>query len=802
MKKKILLFLFSVLTFPLLAQTVKISGTVFDSENKPIELAAVQVKNTLNGTITDFNGKYILNVTPGDSVTLLFSCLGYNKAERIIPQLTSKVTLNVRMREWTTQLSEITVTASKKQTSTVQSLDAERVKLLPDPAGGTIESLIVTFAGVTSKNELSSQYSVRGGNYDENIVYVNGIEVYRPLLIRSGEQEGLSFINPNMTGKVGFSAGGFDAKYGDRMSSVLDIEYKKPETFEASVSASLLGGSAYVGGAGKNYTHVSGLRYKSVRPLLGTLDTKGEYEPTFIDFQTYLTYNFSPVWEVGFLGNFSRNSYKFTPITRSTSFGTLAQAQNFKVYFDGWEKDLFNTLFGAFTLKRKINNYSHIGVQASVFNSKEHETYDINGEYWLNEINIDKESGRPQAGDLLGIGTYHDHARNKLDATVATLALFGNHSFDTHKIQWGISANLEKISDKISEWEMRDSAGYSLPHDGKTVNVFSNLYASHNLHTHRFSGYVQDMYKFRIPQGMFTITAGLRGSYWTFNNEFIASPRASLAFVPNQGADIALRFATGMYYQSPFYKEFRKTVTESGNSFVELNKEIKSQKSIHFVLGGDYYFRTMDRPFKFTAEAYYKILSNLIPYTVDNVKIRYYGENLSSGKAMGLDMKFFGEFVPGTDSWLSFSLMKAEQTLNGVNVPLPSDQRYNISLYFQDYFPGYKRVKLNLKGLMSQGLPVSAPHQGYDKGYFRSPDYRRVDMGISWQALHKESNLRYGNRFWGTFKNIWIGVDLFNLFDINNINAYYWISDVYNQQYAVPNYLTGRQLNFRILAEF
>lgn len=802
MKQFLISIAFLLISFATIAQTVRVSGVVSDLDGKPIELATVQVKNTLTGTMTDLQGKYSLNVVPEDSLTIVFSCLGYHKTQRILPKLTADVALNVVMRESAMELEEFTVIATRRETSRTETLDVDRIKLLPDPSGGSIESLIVTFAGVSSTSELSSQYNVRGGNFDENIVYVNGIAIYRPLLIRSGEQEGLSFINPNLTSNVNFSAGGYDAKYGDKMSSVLDIQYKKPTEFEAAASASLLGANLYVGSSGKKYSQITGVRYKTNQSLLGTMQTKGEYNPKFLDVQTYLTYNFTPDWEASFLGNFSQNSYEFTPKTRETSFGTLANVQNFKVYFDGWEKDRFKTLFGAFTVKGKVSEKTTAGLQISSFNSDEVESYDITGEYWLNELNIDPTTGESSTGNLLGVGTYHEHARNRLNATVSSISLFANHKIKTHNIQWGAQANIEKISDRIIEWEMRDSAGYSLPYNGETVNVITNLYSSNKVNSTRYSAYLQDTYKFQVEKGLFTLTAGVRGSYWSFNKEFIVSPRASISYMLND-QNLMLRFASGLYYQSPFYKEFQRTVRdEQGNSFIELNNQIKSQKSIHFVLGGDYYFRVVDRPFKFTSEIYYKILSDLIPYTVDNVKIRYYGENLTNGFATGLDLKLFGEFVPGTDSWLSFSLMQAQQTLEGVKVPIPTDQRYNISLYFQDYFPGYERLKMNLVGIWSQGLPVSAPRIGYDKGYFRAPDYRRIDMGFSWQALHKESRLRSKSAFWDSFKNIWIGVDVFNLLNIYNVSSYYWVTNVHRQQYAVPNYLTLSQLNVRILAEW
>ena len=778
----------------------KISGVIVDPDGNPIELVGIQVSGTLNGTMSDAKGAYTLYVTPTDSLCILYSCLGYNKAERIIPQLTGDMRLNVRMTHSTQTLGEVTVSGFKKQTNTMTTLDVGRAKLLPDASGGSIESLIVTFAGVSSNNELSSQYSVRGGNYDENLIYVNGVEVYRPLLIRSGQQEGLSFINPDMTQEVNFSSGGFEAKYGDKMSSVLDITYKKPETFEGSVSGSLMGATAYVGTATKKFTQITGFRYKTGRSLLGTLDTRGEYYPNFLDVQTYMTYDIAPRWEMSFLGNIAINKYKFIPHNRETSFGTSTFSRSFTVYFDGQEKDKFDTYFGAFFLKHKINERSDIGLQISGFSSDEEETYDIHGEYFLEETMQDQT--QPSEGETIGVGAYHEHARNRLKSAVENIGIYGSVRPNKHDIQWGASVQFEKINDQIKEWEKRDSAGYSLPHTGENVEMIYSLQTRNQLSSIRASAYLQDTYKFRIKGGIFTLNAGVRASYWNFNKELLVSPRASLGFIPNGLSALTLRFATGLYYQAPFYKELLDT-TSVGNGFFKatLNDKIKSQQSIQFITGGDYVFKVGDRNFKFTAELYYKILNRINPYTVNNVKIRYYGENCASGYATGLDMKLFGEFVPGTDSWLSFSLMKTQQNIGGVKVPLPSDQRYAISLYFQDYFPGFKKIRLNLKGIVSDGLPVSAPREGFENGYFRTPAYKRVDIGVSYQLaagvdrIMDWSFLRY-------FKNVWFGIDCFNLLNINNVNSYIWISDVSNIQYAVPNYLTGRQFNFRLIIDF
>ena len=769
----LLFILFSISAFG--QGRAKISGYIRDADGNPLDLVNIRVKNTLNGTMSNEKGHYSLSVATGDSVTLIYSCLGYNKAERILPQVTKDMRLNVQMNYTSLELGEVVATAIRKQTTTLETLNADRVKLLPDPAGGSIESLVVTFAGVTSNNELSSQYSVRGGSYDENIVYVNGLEVFRPLLIRSGQQEGLSFINPDMTEAVNFSAGGFEARYGDKMSSVLDITYKKPKGFEGSASASLLGANAYVGSSSGKFTQVTGFRYKTGRSLLKTTDTDAEYDPNFIDLQTYMTYQLAPKWEINFLGNLAINNYKFIPHTRETSFGTATNAKKFKVFMSGQERDKFETLFGALTLKHNLNDNTELGLQASAFTSKEEEGYDIAGDYWLGDA-AEEGGGEIQK---LSIARYNEHARNRLHSNIMNVGHYGVARIKNNTLKWGATVQLEKINDKISEWEKRDSAGYSLPQGGGNVNVIANLFSDNKLESTRISGYLQDVFKFRTKQGLFTLVGGVRGSYWSYNREFIFSPRASIGFIPNFDQNLTFRLASGLYYQSPFYKELRTTVQdEHGNSIIQLNKNLKSQRSIHVIAGGDYTFRASGRNFKVSADMYYKKLDNLNPYTVDNVKIRYYGENCAQGHAMGLDVKFFGEFVPGTDSWISFSLMKAEQSIRGSEyVPMPNSQGYNVSLFFQDYFPGYKRVKLNLKGVLSGGLPVTAPRTGYEDGYFRTPTYKRVDLGFSYQ-LAGGTDAIMDRGFFRNLKNIWLGLDIFNLFDIKNTSSYYWITNI------------------------
>jgi hypothetical protein len=776
---------------------IRINGYVRDSDGNPIELAIVQVKNTLNGTTTNDKGFYSLSVAAGDSLSLIYSCLGYNKAERIIPVASHDMRLNVQMNALSFNLGEVAVTAQRRQLTSVETLQTGQIKFLPDPTGGSIESLIVTHTGVSSSNELSSQYSVRGGSYDENIVYVNGLEVFRPLLIRSGQQEGLSFVNPDMTEEVKFTAGGFEAKYGDKMSSVLDITYKKPQELEGSASISLLGASTYVGSSSGKLSQVTGLRYKTSRALLKTLDTDGDYDPVFIDIQTYMTFTISPKWEVNFLGNLASNTFTFKPQARKTSFGTTDSITNFKVDFAGQEKDRFQTQFGAITMKYRHNENREAAIQASVFNSMEAESYDIAGKYTY-EDQPDNGSFSP-----FSTGYYHEHARNRLHAIVTNIGHFASIRAGSNTIQWGANTQWERINDRISEWEKRDSLGYSIPHREDGVYVTSNLYSDNEVSGLRLSTYLQDAWKFRSRHGLFTILSGIRGSYWTYNREFIFSPRFSIGFIPNFDQNFTLRAAAGVYYQPPFYKELRQiNVDDDGNRHIKLNKKLKSQRSIHLIIGGDYVFKLMDRNYKFATELYYKKLDNLNPYTINNVKLYYYGENCATGYAAGADFKFFGEFVPGTDSWINLSLMKAEQNIRGnKHIPFPNNPGYSISLYFSDYFPSYKHLTLHLRGMLSGRLPITPPYQGYEQGYHHTTPYRRVDIGISYQLAGRKGTImeRY---FLRQFKSICLGLDIFNLFDMQNINSYLWITDYQSRSLAVPNYLTGRQLNLRLLAEF
>ena len=782
---------------------VKISGAVIDADNQPLELALVRIAGSTTGTTTNLEGRYELRVASSDSLVVVFSCLGYKTEEHLLTNPKGDVKINVQLQKKSIDLGEVVVTDYQKQHGTMQKIKASDMQLMPSATGG-IEAMLATFAGVNSSNELSSQYSVRGGNFDENIVYINGLEIYRPLLVRSGQQEGMSIINPDLVSSISFSSGGFSAEYGDKMSSVLDIQYKKPEAFELSLSGSFLGATASVGHSTDKFTQLHGVRYHTNSTLLSSLDTKGEYNPSYFDYQTYMTY--SPIEELEFavLGNISVNNYQFTPFERSTSFGTAYETKNFTVYFDGMERDVFETYFGSFSANYKPNKENEVSFQLSAFNSNEYVSYDISGQYWLDEL---ADSGNATTGDApakgdLGVGTYHEHARNRLNATVVSASLKGAHRIVGNDIRWGVTYNHERIDDYLREWEMRDSVGYTLPYVGDDIHMIYNIVSENKLASNRLSAYVQDTYRLRTEVGLFSFNAGVRVSYWDFNNECIASPRASVTFIPAKNSNFTFRLAGGIYYQAPFYKEFRDTVSVGGNNFVvRLNDKIKSQQSIQIVGGADYVFRAFDRPFKLSMEAYYKKLNDLIPYEANNVKLWYSGQNESEGYAAGLDMKLYGEFVPGVDSWLSFSLMRTEEIINGVKVPRPTDQRYSVSLYFQDYVPMLPMFKISLKAIISDGLTFGSPMKGRAYGYYRAPAYKRVDLGLTYILIG--GNEQWSKRgVWRNIKGATIGVDVFNLFDFANVNSYTWVTDVNSTQYAVPNYLTRRQLNLRVAIQF
>ena len=788
--KKTILFIYISMLFVVTAkaQSFVLQGRVTDEQMNPIELASVACPQQGKITMTSLKGEFSMNLHSADSVVIRFSMVGYKTKTRVLRNPRGKQTLQIVLYS-NNVLSDVVVTGTRQQTGQTQEIKKEDLKNMPSTTGNAVEELIQGQAGVSTHSELSSQYNVRGGSFDENSVYINNIEIYRPLLVRSGQQEGLSIINPDMVEKIGFSTGGFEAKYGDKMSSALDITYRFPKNFEASATASLLGASAYVGYGNKKFSISNGIRYKTTQYLLGTMDTKGEYRPSFIDYQAFLNYMPNDRWRISFLGNISDNHYNFYPEDRETSFGTMQDVKSFRVYFDGQEKDVFRTYFGSLDITRNFGKNTSLSLIASAFYTKEQETYDIQGQYWLTQT---------ETSENLGVGTYFQHARNYMKANVQSLKLLLKTKIKKHTIETALTLKNEHIKEYSVEYEMRDSSRYSIPHTGEDLYMIYSMRARNTLNANRIEAYAQDTYRFTSPgeHSLFTLNYGIRLSHWSFNGETIVSPRLSLGVIPAFNHNVTMRFATGIYYQAPFYKEIRDTTTIDGVTYATLNKKAKSQRSIHFIAGMDYRFTMSKRPYKFTVEAYYKALSDLVPYSINNVKVVYYGNNECSGHAAGLDMKLYGEFVPGYDSWISLSLMDTNMKLNGKNIPLPTDQRYAVSLYFTDFFPGTEKWKMFLKLAYADGLPFSAPHQELERNVYRAPAYKRADIGLNYRLINNEDKQK--RTF---FKNVWLGLECLNLFGINNVNSYYWITDVTNQQYAVPNYLTGRQINFRVSVE-
>ena len=803
MKQKLFIMTICLLaTLKMMAQEFTLQGRVTDDDNNPVELATVSVASQGKVAFTSLRGEFSMHLHSADSVAVKFSMIGYKTKVRILRRPRGKQTLQVILHADATMLGDVNVTGEKIQSDQTQEIKVKDIRMAPSANGNGVEGIIQQQAGVSTHSELSSQYNVRGGAFDENSVYINNVEVYRPFLVRSGQQEGLSVINPYMVDKIGFSTGGYGAKYGDKMSSALDITYKtlkakgKKPLVEGSLAASLLGTDAYIGIGTRKLSWLNSVRYKTTSYLLGSLETKGEYKPQYLDYQTYLSYQPNKRWKIDFIGYISDNHYNFEPSDRETSFGTMENVKSFRVYFDGHEKDRFLTYFGTLGITRNITQNTSLSLLGSAFYTKEQEKYDIQGQYWLDQT---------ETSENLGVGTYFEHARNYLTARVMSAKLMLRHKVQKHNVEAAVTLKREHIEENSIEYEMRDSAGYSVPHTGKDLYMIYSMKARNELNANRMETYIQDTYRFSggtadstgNGQTHYTLNYGVRMSHWNFNRETILSPRISLAIIPANHENTTLRLAAGLYYQAPFFKELRDTTTVNGVTVASLNEKIKSQRSIHFIAGYDYRFRMNNQRFKFSAEAYYKALANLVPYSVSNVKVVYYGQNECSGHAAGLDFKLYGEFVPGTDSWLSLSLMDTRMNLGGKSIPLPTDQRYAVNLFFTDYFPGSKKWRMSLKLAFADGLPFAAPHKELETNSFRATAYRRADIGMSYQLLN--NSRREKKTF---LKNVTLGVDCLNLFGIDNVNSYYWVTDVTSQQYAVPNYLTGRQLNARVLLEF
>ena len=793
---------------------VRIFGYVLDSDNRGIDLANVFVEGTTTGTTTNQNGYYDLLVEMGDTITMVYSMIGYETIRQQLYTSNQVLGVNVVLPTNEEMLSEITVRGIQRQTGTMERTDVGVARLMPDATGGGIENLLITFAGVRQNNEMSSQYNVRGGTYDENSVYVNGLEVYRPLLIRSGQQEGLSFANTDMVESLDFSAGGFDAMYGDKMSSVLDIRYKRPERLESRLNISLLGASAYIGWGDSLQSQMHGIRYKTSKYMLGALDTKGNYKPNFLDYQTQMTWKVGKQreWDITVLGNISQNSYVFEPDSSETSSGTMENPITKTIYYEGQEKDMFRTAFAALSAHGKLSKEVNIGLDLTGFYTHERENYDIHSELILsrgktesgadsnNDIN-QEIIGSTDKQDLIGTGEFHEHARNKLQASMVTLAHTGEWKRGENTLKWGISGQVEMIKDQISEWEWRDSLGYSLPNADKEMELYYAMKGTTQMFSGRLQAYAQNTYCWSTQQGKVFLTAGMRMNWWSFTNEVLPSPRVSVVWMPGWKRDFTFRVATGVYYQAPFYKELRQTILDDKGVYrIHLNDQLKAQRSYQLVMGTDYYFRAWGRPFKFTAEAYGKYIDRMESYTVDNVRVRYSGINDSEGYALGLDLKLFGELAPGADSWISFSTMRSRMRFmddkhNLGWIPTPQEQRYNLTLYFQDYLPQYPQYRLHLKFIWNEGLPFGYPRNEAMRYLGHMGDYRRIDIGASRTFSATTDKWMKKSKHVDSWS---IQLDIFNLVGWNNVNSYYWVTAADGQQWSTPNYLTGRMFNLKV----
>ncbi|MDP4187790.1 MAG: TonB-dependent receptor [Bacteroidota bacterium] len=795
--------------------TALIFGTITDINHQPLSSVTVKIEGEIAGTTTDRNGSFRLLVPDLRPVIVVFSCVGYRTEKlKLFLNPNSRLMLNFSLSVAEKTLDEVLISGHNDPAGNWVRVGTKSFDLIPNPSGN-IEELLKTMPGVASNNELSSQYSVRGGNFDENLVYVNDVEVYRPYLVHSGQQEGLSFVNSDMVSSVKFSAGGFDASYGDKMSSVLDVNYKRPTAFGGSVLAGLLGGAVHLEGLTKNnrLSYNIGLRYKSNQYLLNSLPVQGDYKPSFSDFQTFLTYRFSRSFNLEFLGNYSGNTYHFIPQSRNTTFGTYLNPLNLKMYYDGQEIDNYNLAMGALTANYHPDKRIFLKFILSANSSNEKESYDVQAQYWLNEL--DNTSGSITYGDStmnLGMGSFLTHARNRFNLHFLSFSQLGSFGRSGNMIKWGFRCQSERVNDKMNEWEMVDSAGYSLPYDGNLLVLERSVKADNTYHTIRTSGYVLHNLWLKVGDAKIVTNIGLRASYWDFNHEFLLSPRAAISIVPKWERQVLFRFSSGCYFQPPYYRELR-------NRNGEVNYNIKAQRSVHFLAGCDYYLKINERPFILTAEAYYKKLSMLIPYTTDNLRTEYSALNNATGYTTGLDLRLYGEFVEGVESWASLSLMRSMEDIKGdyymdatghkVDIgsyPRPTDQLLNLSMFFQDYLPDNPSFKVFLTLFFGSPLPSTNPTSDRYDQIFRMPSYKRVDIGFS-KMVTDENSRNKGITLFKAIKSIWLSAEIFNLLGVNNTVSNMWIKAVSNQQgisgeYAVPNYLTSRRLNLKVQIKF
>ena len=809
--RKLLLIL--ILLFPgvIIAQEAEVLGRITTKDGNPIEFTNIAILDTPGGSTSDSRGYYNLKVPANQQITLVFSYIGYKTQQyNLFLKPGSSKEINISLEQSATELDGVMVVDQQVRNTNLIRLDPKLAQKIPSVSGG-IEEMIKTLPGVTSRNALSSQYSVRGGNFDENLVYVNGIEIYRPFLIREGRQEGLSFVNSALVSSILFSAGGFEAKYGDKMSSVLDIKYKRPTSFAGSVNLSMLGAEAHVEGATKNsrFGYLVGARYKTNQYLLKGLQTDGDYQPQFGDVQSLFIYEINKKWDISLLTNYSLNSYKLIPSVRETNFGTITDAYQLRIYFEGQEVDRFETFMAGLSANYNPNPETNLQFIASTFRTSEEETYDILGQYFIGKL--ETSLGSEQYGDvveILGVGTYLDHARNYLFANVYNFEHKGSKKIHNKTLQWGARYQREIISDEINEWELVDSAGYSLPtvpfNVGDTnpsrpdMDLYYALITNDiNLNTNRYSGFVQNTFINYWNNARISSNIGIRVNYWDLNKQFLLSPRINLAIDPDWRRDFIFRLAAGYYYQPPFYKELR-------GFDGQINTNLKAQKSIHFVGGMEVNFLAWKRPFKFVIEAYYKILDDLIPYEIDNVRIRYFAENNAHGYAYGLDMKINGEFIKGVESWASVSFLKTEEDIDGDGlgyIPRPTDQRFNFAMFFQDYLPINPTYSMYIKLMYGSGLPYGPPDNNRANDMRRTNSYQRVDLGLSKQLISKKTHFKPKNPL-KHFKTMWVSLEVLNLFGRRNTISHLWVTDIKGRQIPVPNKLTGRQLNLKLNITF
>ena len=782
------------------AQQATFTGKVFDEFQFP--LMDVAVSDGTNTVYTDGDGNFSLEIPAGTDVQVNFEQEGKMTFTENINLAEDETLEKYIILANGVQLEGAVIfhKTTEKPLNSI-SLDPAAMETSIGLTGGVTE-MLGSLPMVSIGSELTSQYRVRGGNYDENLIYVNGIEIYKPQLIRSGEQEGLGFINPSMTEAVNFSAGGWEPKYGDKMSSVLDIIYKRPTKFETTLEASLMGGSLTVGTASKNkkLSAIVGARYQNRNLVLNTLDGESDFNPVYYDVQANISYKFNSKWDISFLGAKTESKFELVPKNRETKFGSLDNPLSLTVFYDGNEEDRFATESASLSVHHQPNSKLDLIVDLFGFHSKEHEYFDIYGAYRINEL--DGEGNYAMTYD---IGSQIDHARNNFDALVTGAQHRGRYKIDVNNdIEWGIKYQHEDIRDLLSEWQFLDSTGYSAPNpftpgvlDEGDLILNYNVKAKNAMASNRYSAYAQYTKKFFWGNSKVLVNGGVRATYWDFNEEFNISPRAQIAIKPKWRKDMTFRFNTGIYYQPPFYREVRRL---DGS----LNNEVKSQQSVHFILGHDYEFKMWNSPFKLTAEAYYKIFNDLNPYFVDNVRIRYTADNNADGYGYGVDMRLFGEFVPGVDSWLSLSYARAYQNIDGRgDIPLPTDPRFKASIFFQDYMPILPSFKVNVNLVYASGLPNGAPPLTNPYNYTNYlTDYKRVDIGFIKEFINQTDLIAKGS-FWSNFKELSLGVDLFNIFDIRNEISNTWVRDVNSSMiYGVPNRLTGRFINAKIRMKF